>query len=154
MTPALHDRESNGPAEQGDSLDLAPSLSSLIERLLSDGRELIRQEILLLTDELRSSARAAARGGTLIGIGATLLLVGLACLLVFVILALGELLGGRFWMSALLVSFIFLVGGATLALRGRSSLRRASIRPAASMESLRNTADWARRETARKVGQS
>jgi hypothetical protein len=127
-------------------------LTSLLRKLAEEGQALVRQEIALAKAEVRESVNAALRSAGLLVGGVTLIAVGLVVLLVFVILALGVLLGGRYWLSTLLVGMAFALSGLLLLRRGQSRLQQASVVPERTVETLQETADWATAEARRITG--
>jgi hypothetical protein len=123
-----------------------PTMGALVRRLAEDGRSLIHQEVDLAKSEVQDALRRIATNGALIGGGAFLLALGGAVLIVFVVLALGRLLGGQYWLSTLLVGGVLSLAGTTLLLIGRRGLRRGSLAPRRTLESLDENRRWAQRE--------
>lgn len=122
------------------------SLGQLIKSLASDGQALIRQEIDLARTELQDSAVSLAKGSALVAAGLLFAALGGLVLLVFAVLALGALLDGRYWLSSLIVGGILALIGVVLLLMGRRGMSEGSLKPEKSLETLRDTGDWARVE--------
>lgn len=125
-----------------------PSLPRLFRSLLSDAQLLVRHEITLAKVELKRSATRAAKESAIIAGGGALILLGLLVLLVFVILALGRLLDGRYWLSTVIVGAFLCVVGALFIVKGRRGLRGDRLKPAETIASLSQTRDWIEDETA------
>jgi len=130
-------------ATRDESDPSGASLPSLLRRLADDGRSLLRQEVELAKIELWESARVLAGASSVAAGGVLLIVLGLLLLLVFVVLALGVLLGDRYWLSTLLVGLTLCLGGAITLAKGRSRLRVARLTPAESLESIQDSARWA-----------
>src|SRR5690606_38699336 len=75
------------------------ALGPLLLRLGRDGKSLIHQEIALATQEVQRSAVLLAKESAVIAMGGFFIALGLLVLLVFVILALGRIMGGEYWLS-------------------------------------------------------
>lgn len=122
-----------------------PSLGELFGQLSSDAGRLIRQEVALAKTELRESGATLARDGAKIGMAVGLALLGAMAATAFLILALGDLFD-NYWLSALLVSVLFLGIGAMLAKRAVADVKRRGVKPEQTIETLREDVDWAKRE--------
>jgi hypothetical protein len=139
------DRRSPAPPDRTrlEPDDAEPSLAILANRLIEDGRDLVRQEIALAKAEAVDTVTDYARGGALVAIGGLSVLIGLMVLLAFLVIALGVLLEDRYWLSALIVGLLFAGAGALTIWRGKARLRADRLVPEETIESLRATADWA-----------
>jgi hypothetical protein len=125
-----------------------PSLSQLVGQLTDDARDLVRQELAIARTEATQTAKTLAVSGAFVATGATLLLVGVVVLTVFLVIGLGELLGDRFWLSSLIIGSLFALAGVLALLRGRRGLRSDALKPAATIDTLQQTREWASREAA------
>ncbi len=123
-----------------------PSIGELLRRVTDDSGELVRQEVALAKAELRQSLATFAQDATKVGIGLGLALVGALALATFLITGLGSLLGGRYWLSALIIGVIFLAIGVVLARNALADIKRRGVMPEQTAESLRDDAAWAKRE--------
>jgi hypothetical protein len=122
------------------------SLGTLVRQLAEDSRILIRQEVALAKTEIQDSVRTVAKGAIAIGLGIGMLVVGLLVLTAFLVLGLGRLLGGEYWLSSLIVgSALALLGGIAL-LAGKRGLAKGEIKPEHTVETMRENRDWARSE--------
>jgi uncharacterized membrane protein YqjE len=120
-----------------------PSLKELVKRLADDAVGLIRSEVVLAKLEMRDSGRQMALDAASIAAAIALAAVGGLAVTAAAILALGRVLDGRYWAAALLVGAVLLVTGAVLARRGLNGLRRESLKPEATLETLRQDGAWA-----------
>lgn len=131
-----------GPA----SREHTPSLGALFRTLSADAAMLVRHEAALAKAELRRSVRrVAAHAGQLV-LGASIAAAGGLVLLAALVAGLGKALGERYWLSALLVGGVFLALGGVLALVGMKRAKKTSLAPEETLETLRETGDWAKGE--------
>lgn len=122
-----------------------PGLGTLLRSLAEDMGTLVRQEIRLAKAEAGRTARRVAADGAWIGAGAVIAAVGGLCLVVALALGLGALLGS-YWLGTLITGVILVLAGALAAWKGVRDLRRGELAPTRTVETLREDADWARRE--------
>jgi uncharacterized membrane protein YqjE len=123
-----------------------PSMADLVRQLAADSSALVRQEVALAKLEVREYAAHAARQGAAMGAGIGLAAAGGLALTAFLVIGLGVLLGGLYWLSALIVGVLFLAAGYVLLRRGIQQLAAESPLPEETLETLREDADWAKRE--------
>lgn len=125
----------HGPRTHSDA-----SNKDLIDALFEQGKRLIREEVKLARSEIREEAAQAGKSAGMIGGGAWLLHAGG--------LAFGAFLMGLlalwlpFWASALVVSVLFLGVGALVANAGRTSLKKVSLKPEQTMQTLKEDKAW------------
>ena len=104
-----HDEIEVRVERQGDALSRSPatagdaSLGELFKRLTGDTSELIRQEAALAKAEMRDMASELAGDAAKVGVAAGLALVGVLALGAFLVIALGNQMGGAYWLCALIV---------------------------------------------------
>jgi hypothetical protein len=123
-----------------------PSLGALFRQLADESRTLVQQEIALAKADLTDSVRNLAKGAVLIGIGTGMLVVGLLVLVAFLVVGLGRILGGEYWLSTLIVGGAFaLIGGTTL-LVGKRGLSGDRLKPEITVQTLRDNREWAKEE--------
>lgn len=134
------------PVEAPVQPDTTPSVATLLRQLADDGRTLVRQEITLARLELQSNAVSFAKRIGLVGFGIGMLLVGLLVLTAFLVLALGVLLDGRYWLSSLIVGATLAVAGLVALLVGRSGLARQTMKPEQTVETIRDNREWMKAE--------
>lgn len=135
----------NGATDAAEPVDTR-SLGALFRRLAADASALLRNELALAKAEARSGDRALAGAAARVAAGAALATAGLLSLLAAAVLALGDLFGGRYALSAALLGIVFLASGAVLAWLGVRQARRTSLAPRAAIETLRETGEWAKSE--------
>lgn len=124
-----------------------PSLGELFGQLSTDVGQLVNQEMTLAKAELRETATAMAKDGAKLGVAAALGFLGALAATAFVILGLGDLLD-NYWLSALIVTAVYLGIAAVMAKGAMNDLKSRSVKPEQTVATLREDADWARREAA------
>lgn len=122
------------------------SLGELFKRLTSDTADLVRHEAALAKAELRETGSVLAADGAKIGAAAGLALAGALSLTAFLVLVLGNLFGGAYWLSALIVGAVMLVVGALLARNAVNDVKRRGLAPRQTIATLREDKAWARHE--------
>jgi membrane protein len=137
-----HVRQSRLPADDG------PSLGELFRTLTADASALIRQEMALARAEMRRNVRAAVRDLSGAAIGAGVALVGLLVLVAALVAFLGDVMGGRYALAALIVGLLLEGVAAFLVLRGVKHFQKGKVAPETALASLRETGDWAKGEAA------
>lgn len=135
----------SGPVSGGAGGDTP--LADLFKRLTADASELVREEVNLLRAELKQAGSTLARDGQKIGIAVGLALLGALALTAFLIIALGGLLGGNYWLSALIVGVVFLGVGAFLAVSAINDVKRRGIMPQQTIASLKEDVAWGKQES-------
>ncbi|MUL43729.1 phage holin family protein [Streptomonospora sp. PA3] len=120
-------------------------LSELLNEVVGDLQTLFHQELQLAKAEMREEATRAGKAAGLFG-GA-----GFAGYMTLVLLSLAAVFGlaqliGPAW-SALVVAAVWAVIGAVLYMRGRSEMRRVSMTPERTVETLKEDAQWAKHPT-------
>jgi len=123
-------------------------LGELFRRLGADASSLVRHEVALAKLELRRNVRALASDAARAAAGGVIAAIGALVLVEALVFGVGDLLGRRYWLSALLVGVLLLaVGGGLLA----AALKHAKAHPFApgdTLATLRETGDWAKEEAA------
>lgn len=136
-----HDGPPRGPGMDGGE----PSIGELFGQLAADAARLVQQEVALAKAELRETGTTLAQDAAKLGIAAGLGLLGAIAATLFLILALGDLFD-NYWLSALLVSLVFLGIAAYLGKSALDEIKRRGITPDRTIQTLREDADWAKRE--------
>jgi hypothetical protein len=119
------------------------SIGELFKRLGTDTGSLIRQEAALAKAELREVGTTMARDGARIGIAAGLAFVGALALTAFLVVGLGVLLGGAYWLSALIVGAVAFGVGAVLARNAVGDIKRRGLTPRQTIETIKEDKAWA-----------
>lgn len=128
------------------------SLGELFRQLSTDTSELVSKEIALVKAEARQTGTTLVRDGAKVGTAIGLAFAGALALTAFLIAGLGNLLDGRYWLSALIVGVVFLAIGAGLVKNAVADMKRRGLAAKHSVEALKDTANWAKQE-ARQVKQ-
>lgn len=100
------------------------SVSLLVREILSSFSTLLRAEIRLARAEVTQNARKMSKDVIRGAIFGVIALLGVLALMAFLIIAAGDLFGGRYWLSSLLVTILFLGVGGGLALNHFRKLAR------------------------------
>lgn len=124
------------------------SLGELFKDLATESSHLVRQELTLARTELRRSTGELKQHITRLAIGGAFAAVGGMVLVAFVVALLGDLLGGEYWLGALIVGLVMVGIGGWLALRAVRAMREVSLAPQKTLTALRTTQTWARAEAA------
>lgn len=130
--------------------DEQPSVGELVRQASEHISTLVRGEIELAKAELSGSVKRAGIGGGMLAAAAVVLLLSVPFL--FVVLA--EVLVAidlPRWLSYLIVWLLFLLIAGVLALIGRSQLKKVR-KPERTMETVKETAAWARHPTSPEAG--
>lgn len=92
-------------------MDFQP-LSSLAQELNQSVRGVVKSELRLAKAELKENSGHVLRHSLRLAIAVAGIVLGCLSLLAFLVIGLGELLGGRFWLSSLIVALVLAgVGG-------------------------------------------
>ncbi|MBB6068403.1 YihY family inner membrane protein [Longimicrobium terrae] len=124
----------------------ARSLGDLFRALSNDASALVRQEIALARTEVKQSVTSMAADAVKIVLGAILAGLGGLVLLAALVVSVGDLLGDRYALGALIVGLVLLAGGGVLALMGLRDAKKTKLAPEQALSSLRDTGEWARGE--------
>jgi hypothetical protein len=131
----------NGPGP----VDNEPQMSALLKQLAADGSALMRNEIALAKLEMRDMAREFALDSAKVVAAIGLAMTGALALLAAAIIGLGNLLDGRYALSALIVGVVMLAVGGILARTGIQGLKHMS-RPEETARSMKQNKEWASAE--------
>jgi uncharacterized membrane protein YqjE len=134
-------------AGTGDSRGSAaePQLGDLFRQLAQDSATLVRQEMALAKAELRENVKSVARDTAKIAVGAVLGAVGALVLVLFLVLLLGDALG-EYWLGALIVGILLLAVGAFLAMGAMKRLKKDTITPEQTLQTLKEDKQWLQSE--------
>jgi hypothetical protein len=117
------------------------SLGDLVAELSRETRHLVRKEIELATTEMTAKAKQAAAHGGVAAVGGTLIHAGTLVLVAMLVIALANT-GLAVWLAALIVGVATAGAGYLLVNRGLSRLRRTSIMPEQTIETLKGDTRW------------
>ena len=121
-------------------------LADLLRRLGDEASALVRSEVKLAKLEMRESARELAGDSVLLFVALGLGVLGIGALTAAIIMILGEILGDRYWLAALLVAVVFLLAALLAAKRGIAGLKSGAIKPEVTIETLQESSSWAKNE--------
>jgi hypothetical protein len=123
------------------------SLGDLLAELSRETGQLVRKEVELATAEMTAKARKAGADAGMIAAGGALAHAGLLVLLAAIVIALAQL-GVTPWLSALIVALLTMAVGYMLVNRGMASMRRTTVAPTQTIDTLKETAKWTTRQGA------
>jgi hypothetical protein len=123
------------------------SLGDLLSELSRETGQLVRKEVELATTEMTSKAKKAGADAAVMAAGGALAHAGLLVLIAAAVLGLAQL-GVTPWLSALLVGLVTIGIGYVLVNRGMASMRRITITPVQTVETLKEDARWTTRQGA------
>jgi len=123
------------------------SLGDLLAELSRETGQLVRKEIELATTEMTAKARKAGSQVGVAAAGGALIHAGVLVLLAMLVIALSEM-GLAPWLAALIVGVMTIVIGYVLVNRGLTGLKRTSIVPQQTIETLKEDARWTTRQGA------
>ncbi|HET9705547.1 MAG TPA: phage holin family protein [Vicinamibacterales bacterium] len=122
------------------------SLGELFSDLSQQTAELIRQEMRLAKAELSEKAADVGRHAMMIGAGVAFALAAVVAVAAAVTLLLVDA-GLAPWIAALIAAAVMGLFGYLLAQSGISALKKKSIAPVETMDSLKETTQWLKNET-------
>ena len=120
-------------------------VGDLLKRLGQDTSTLVKQEITLAKLEMRESIKSLAQDAGKLGAAAGLGLFGAFAFLAFVIVGLGDLIN-NYWLSALIVAVLLLGAAAVLAKGAMNHMKKNSLAPQETVQTLKEDQRWAQRE--------
>jgi uncharacterized membrane protein YqjE len=124
--------------------DVDAGIPDLIRRLTDDSKRLAVDEVRLAKLELRESVQNGIHGSLWLAVALAVGVVALVALTVLAIAVVSKLAGDNLWAGAVIVGVLELGGGWFLLRKGLAEFREPSYTLAASRESLKDTAAWAR----------
>lgn len=122
------------------------SVGELFSDLSQQLSTLFRQEVLLARTELADRTKHLMRDVAIIGAGAALAWTALTVFAAMLVLALIDA-DVRPWLAALIVTVALAVIGSLTAMSGLRAMRRRTVTPVATMDSVKETAQWIKKET-------
>lgn len=118
------------------------SLGSLVRGILTDVRQLLREEVALARVELREQAGRAKAAAASLGAAAAALAIGGIFLLVAVAVAIADLMNWPVWTGFLIVALLLSVGGFVMFSSGRRRLRTVHAVPEETVSTLKENSEW------------
>jgi hypothetical protein len=123
------------------------SLGELFAELSRETGLLVRKEVELASTELTAKAKVAGAHAATVAAGGALAHAGLLVLLAALVIGLAQL-GVEPWLAALIIAVLTMGAGAVLVNTGLAQLRRTSIVPTQTIETLKETTSWTNRTPA------
>jgi len=123
------------------------TLGELFAELSRETGTLVRKEVELATTELTAKAKVAGGHVGVVAAGGALAHAGLLVLLAAFVIGLAQL-GVTPWLSALIVALVTMGVGYMLVHTGLAHLRRTSVAPTQTIETLKETSTWKTRTPA------
>ena len=116
------------------------SFGELISELATNSSALVRDEIELAKQEMREKLNSFRAGVVTLAISGVVLLVGTLTLIAAAVIGLGHLIGPG-WAALVIGGVLALVGGIA-AMVGLGQLRRTSLKPEQTIETLQEDKEW------------
>lgn len=121
------------------------SLGELFSELARETSTLVRQEVQLAKTEMTQKATSVGKDAGMIGAGGAIAYAGLLAIIAGLILVLGLLI--PMWLSALIVGIVVAGIGYLLIQRGISGIKRSSLTPDETIETLKEDKEWVNQQT-------
>jgi hypothetical protein len=122
------------------------SLGDLFAELSRETSALVRSEVALAKTELTEKAAHVGRHGAMVASGGALAHAGLLVIIAAIVLLLAQV-GLSPWLAAAIVGIAVAGGGYLMAQKGLTGLKNEDMTPKQTMESMKETAQWAKRQT-------
>ena len=123
------------------------SLGDLFKELSRETGTLVRKEVELATTEMSAKLSTAGTHAGTVAAGGALAHAGLLVLIAALVIGLSQL-GVTPWLSALLVGLLTIGVGYLLVSKGLANLRRTSVAPTQTIETLKENATWTTKQRA------
>ena len=121
------------------------SVSEVLQDIIGNIQEIFRAELQLAKTEIKEEAAEAS--GSVLTLGAGLILAGYALGLLLLTLVYGLATRMPMWSAALLVGVFVAVVAVFLIDRGRRGLKRVNVKSEKLIASLKENVQWAKRQT-------
>jgi uncharacterized membrane protein YqjE len=122
-----------------------PTMGQLITSLSEDFSSLVRKEIKLAKVETMETVSEASRNLVMLAAGGLVAYAGFLALLGGLAVLIGAAID-NYWLAALLVGLVVLGIGAILLSSGRAGLKRVSLAPEKTIETLKDDARWVKEQ--------
>src|SRR5690349_6073749 len=120
-------------------------VGELLKDLAGQTSTLVRQEIKLAQAELTERGKVAGRGAGLMAGAAVAALLGLGALTALLVIALDSAMA--LWLAALIVTVLWLIVAAVLAMTGKKSLQASTPPAPQTVETVKEDIQWAKKPT-------
>jgi hypothetical protein len=122
------------------------SLGELFAELSRETSTLVRNEVALAKTELSEKAARVGRDAGMVALGGALAHAGLLAIVAALVLLLATA-GLSPWLAAIIAGIAIAGVGYIIAQKGLTALKRDGITPQQTIDSVKETAQWARNET-------
>lgn len=119
-------------------------VTEIVQDMLANLQEILRSEIRLAKEEIRTEGSKAARAGKALASGAALAFYAIGFLLLAAVYALEIALPA--WLAALIVGVVVGIVAAALLAAGRGTLKRVNPAPPRTVETMKENVQWAREQ--------
>jgi hypothetical protein len=121
------------------------SLGELFSDLSRQTSTLVRQEVQLAKTEMSEKATKAGKDVASMAAGGAIAYAGFLAIIAAVIILLAEII--PMWLSAFIVGVAVATIGYLLIQRGREAMKQDGLAPTQTIETLKEDAEWAKRQT-------
>lgn len=121
------------------------SLGQLFSELSQETSTLVRQEVALAKAEMSQKAAEVGRDVGFLAAGGFVAYAGFLALIAAIIVGLGQA-GVSWWLSALIVGIVVAAIGGALVWTGLQRLKRVSMAPTNTIETLKEDGEWAKQQ--------
>jgi len=121
------------------------SLGELFADLARDTSTLVRQEVTLAKVEISDKISKAGKDVGSMAVGGAVAYAGFLALVAAAILLLAKAVD--WWLAALIVGVVVIGAGYLLIQRGRTALKQEDLAPRQTMQTIKEDAEWAKRQT-------
>jgi len=121
------------------------SLGELFAELSRQTSTLVRQEVALAKTEMSQKVSAIGKDVASMAVGGAVAYAGFLAILAGIIFLLAEKMDA--WLAAFIVGVVVAAVGYFLIQRGREALKHEDMAPRQTIETLKEDAEWAKRQT-------
>lgn len=118
------------------------SIAGLMRGILTDVRQLVREEIALARVEMRNQAARAKVAAVSLGAAVVALAFGATFLLIAIAAGIADLLNWPVWAGFLVVAVLLSIAGLAMLSTGRKRLRTLRPMPEQTVETLKENSEW------------
>jgi hypothetical protein len=118
------------------------SIGGLVRGILTDLRELVREEIALARVEVRETAGRAKLAAASLGAAVVALAFGATFLLIAIAVGIADLFSWPVWAGFLVVALLLSIMGAAMFAAGRRRLRTVNPMPEQTVQTLKENSEW------------
>jgi protein-S-isoprenylcysteine O-methyltransferase Ste14 len=118
------------------------SIGSLVKGIITDIRQLIRDEVALARVEMREQASRAKLAISALGAAAAAMTLGLVFLLIALSVGIADLLGWPLWAGFLAVALLLGVAGFVMFSMGRRKMQSVHAVPEQTVQTVKENSEW------------